>query len=179
MERVIVAGCSGAGKTTLAAAIAARRGLLHVELDAVFHGPGRTKRDEFEDEVEQFTAGRGWACEDMYFARLGSLLWERADTVVWLDLPRRTVMRRVIGRSLARVLTRRRLWNGNRETWRDLFDPHQPIRWAWNNYTPHRQTVAARIQAHPQIRVVHLTSASRARAWLNSLDPSSEQAANR
>jgi adenylate kinase family enzyme len=73
MERVIVAGCSGAGKTTLAAAIAARRALQHLELDAVFHGPGRAKRDEFEGEVAQFTAGRRWACEDMYFAWLAGL----------------------------------------------------------------------------------------------------------
>jgi adenylate kinase family enzyme len=170
LERVIVAGCSGSGKTTLAAAIASRRGLQHVELDALFHGPGRIKREEFEDEVEQFTAGRRWSCEDMYFARLGSLLWERADTVVWLDLPRRTVMRRVIGRSLARVLTRRRLWNGNRETWRDLIDPHQPIRWSWSNYASHRQTVADRIQAHSEVRVVRLTNANQVRTWLTSLE---------
>ncbi len=32
---------------------------------------------------------------------------------------------------MARALTRRELWNGNRESFRNWLDPEHPIRWAW------------------------------------------------
>jgi hypothetical protein len=48
------------------------------------------------------------------------VIWARADTVIWLDPPRRTVMRRVIWRTIRRVAGRAELWNGNRERWRNL-----------------------------------------------------------
>ena len=40
---------------------------------------------------------------------------DRADLMVWLDLPRATVMRQVTARTLRRRLTRQELWNGNVE----------------------------------------------------------------
>ncbi|MEZ5164996.1 MAG: hypothetical protein R2695_00385 [Acidimicrobiales bacterium] len=64
-------------------------------------------------------------------------VWRRADTVVWLDLARRIVMRRIIGRTLRRVVRREELWNGNREPWRNLWawDPNRSvIRWAWTQH---------------------------------------------
>ncbi|MFE0464771.1 adenylate kinase [Kitasatospora sp. NPDC058965] len=166
MDRVIVSGSSGAGKTTLATALAARYGLPRVELDALHHGPGWVRRPEFEAEVAAFTAGGRWVCEEQYQGLLGDLLWERADTLVWLDLPRRTVMYRVVKRSLGRVLTGRELWNGNRETWRDLLDPEHPIRWSWAQHAAKRRRTAERLARHPQLTVVRLASAGRAREWL-------------
>ena len=50
-------------------------------------------------------------------------MWPRADTVVWLDLPRSQVMRQIVSRTFRRVLTREELWNGNREPVENL--------WAW------------------------------------------------
>ncbi|WP_447943576.1 hypothetical protein [Microbacterium aurum] len=51
--------------------------------------------------------------------RLGDLLSPGtpggADAIVWIDHPRRVVMRRVVGRTIRRALTREELWHGNRE----------------------------------------------------------------
>ena len=56
-ERVLVAGTSGAGKTTLARAVAEVLDCSYVELDSLHHGPGWTKRPEFEDDVHRVVAG--------------------------------------------------------------------------------------------------------------------------
>jgi hypothetical protein len=47
-------------------------------------------------------------------------------------------MARVIRRSIRRVITRKPLWNGNRESWRRWFDADHPIRWAWSTHAGRR-----------------------------------------
>ncbi|WP_219470668.1 hypothetical protein [Nonomuraea rhizosphaerae] len=166
MNRIIVSGISGAGKTTLARKLSERLGLPRHELDALHHGPGWVKRPEFESDVDGFSRGGRWVSEDQYHRALGDLLWERADTVVWLDLPRRTVMWRVVRRSVARAVSGRELWNGNREAWRDWLEPDHPVRWAWRHHGRRRRETAARAERHPDVRVIRLRTAREARNWL-------------
>ncbi|MDX3380718.1 MFS transporter [Streptomyces niveiscabiei] len=170
LRRVVVGGISGAGKTTLAGALAGALDLRHIEMDALYHGPGWTRRAEFADDVERATRTPAWICDAQYHWVVGDLLGERADTFVWLDLPRRTVMRRVLRRSLVRAATGRELWHGNRETWRSMLrDPHHPLRWAWSQHATRRAETAAYLALHPGLSVVHLTSAGQARRWLRSI----------
>ncbi len=49
------------------------------------------------------------------------MVWNRADTVVWFDLPYATVLARTIRRTLRRTLTREELWNGNKEPLSNLW----------------------------------------------------------
>ncbi len=112
-ERVLVAGTSGAGRTTLARAVAEVLGCSHVELDSLHHGPGWTQRPEFED-VARVAAASSWVSERQY-AAVRELLLELADLLAWLDLPRRVVMKRVIRRTVGRRVRREVFWNGNQE----------------------------------------------------------------
>lgn len=170
MQKILIGGISGSGKSTLAARLSARLAIPYHELDALHHGPGWVKRESFEADVRRFADKSRWISDDQYHCFLGDLLWECADTIVWLDLPRRTVMWRVVRRSLARVITRRMLWNGNRESWRALiFSPTHPVRWAWSQHSVRRRETAARIAKYPQVQVVQLVSAGQARRWLATL----------
>jgi adenylate kinase family enzyme len=167
MRRVIVAGISGSGKTTLAGRLAGRLGVAHVELDALRHGPGWRPRDEFERDAMAAAEQPGWVVDGDY-AAVRDLFWERADTLVWLDLPRAVVMVRVIRRSAARAVLRRELWNGNRERLRDWLDPQHPIRWAWSQHGRRRRELEARV-ADPRfagLRIVRLRRAGDAGRWL-------------
>ena len=65
-RRVLVAGSSGAGKTTLAAALGARWGIPHHELDALHHGPDWVPRPQFAADVAAFAASAEWVAEWQY-----------------------------------------------------------------------------------------------------------------
>src|ERR1700689_1509181 len=110
MRRVAVVGNSGSGKTTLAAAVAQTLGVPHLELDSVFQQPGwkPLDKDLFRVRVAEFAAGDGWVIDGNY-SSVQDLVWQRADTVLWIDLPRRTVMRQLVRRTLRRMVTREEL----------------------------------------------------------------------
>jgi adenylate kinase family enzyme len=152
VQRISVVGNSGSGKTTIARAIAAALGVPHLELDAVFHQPGwqPLATSEFRRIVSEFTAGPSWVVDGNY-AKVQDIIWDRADTVVWVDPPRHRVMRQLVARTLRRMATRAELWNGNREPWSNLFrlDPEQSIlAWAWTNHHRYRARYLA-AQADP------------------------------
>jgi adenylate kinase family enzyme len=148
MKRVLVVGCSGSGKSTIARWLATRLGSPHVELDALHHGPNWVPRPTFEADVDKATRAPAWVVDGNY-AAVRELLWSRADTVVWLDLPRWLVEWRVILRSARRWAMRIELWNGNREpsplAW---LDPEHPVRWSWTKHREYRERYAQRF-AHP------------------------------
>ena len=164
VRRVSVVGTSGSGKSTLARGLAEILGVPHLELDAVHHQPGWAPlpTDEFRRIVAARAAAGGWVIDGNY-GRVRDLVWARADTVVWLDLPKRTVMRQVVWRTLRRVALRRELWNGNRERWRNFltWNPEQSvISWAWHKHAPDhaKYAAAAADPASAHLRFIRLAS---------------------
>ena len=175
MQRVSVVGNSGSGKSTVAAALAKRLGAAHVELDAIFHQPGwgELPTQEFRRRVADVTRFDRWVVDGNYTA-VRDLVWQRADTVVWLDLGRHIVMRRVIRRTLGRVILRRELWNGNRERWRNLvsIDPSTSIiAWAWTQHERYRQRYgdAAQDPAWAHLQFARVRSPRDVEAFLASI----------
>ncbi|MBD7917797.1 toxin [Cellulomonas sp. Sa3CUA2] len=169
-RRVRVVGTSGAGKTTFARRLARTLDAPYVELDEVFWGPGWVKRDpdDARSDLRARTAGGRWVTDGNWESRLDGVL-DDADTVVWLDYPRRTVMSRVVRRALRRGLTREELWHGNRESLRNLVrrDPHENIvLWAWTNHPVLTQRYAAQADAS---HVLRLRSPREAERWLRTL----------
>lgn len=167
-RRVLVAGVSGAGKTTLARQIAGVLDVLHVELDALFHGPGWTPREAFLDDVHALAASGSWVTEWQY-APARPVLAERADLLVWLDLPFATVaLPRVVRRTVRRRLRREVLWNGNVEPplHTVLTDREHVVRWAIAGRHKHRERMPVVEQLWPQLTVVRLGSPREVDRWL-------------
>jgi adenylate kinase family enzyme len=100
VKRVVVLGSGGSGKSRLAVELGRRTGLPVVHLDRIFWSPGWKERaaDEAERELRAAVAEDEWILDGNFLDRLGSERLERADTVVFLDLPRRTCLRRVLWR---------------------------------------------------------------------------------
>ena len=114
----VIASASGNGKTTFGRELARRLDLPFVELDALVHGPGwvETPDDELRAKVEPIVAFAGWVIDGTYQRKLGDLVLRAADVVVWLGLPMRIWLLRLIRRTARRIRGRERLWHGNRES---------------------------------------------------------------
>jgi adenylate kinase family enzyme len=155
MRRVAVIGGSCSGKTTAARALAARLGVPHIELDALHHDAGwnEAPAELLQQRVRAALAAApdGWVVDGNYFGKLGSLVIDQADTVVWLDVPYVTAIRRVLWRTWSRLIRRTELWNGNRERLRDTFGRNSIVWWV---ITTHRGFAAkweARLADHPNV----------------------------
>jgi adenylate kinase family enzyme len=176
--RVVIVGNSGSGKTTVAAALAERLGVPHVELDSLYHQAGWTPAPapEFRAAVraaldEADAAAGGWVvCGNYRAAR--STIWTRADTIVWLDLPRWQVMGRVVRRTFGRAARREELWNGNREVMSNVLALHDPqrsiIRWAWDGAEGYRELYVPLMASTTwaDLRWHHLGSPAEVRRWV-------------
>ena len=97
MRRVaIIASASGNGKTTLGRELASRLDVPFVEMDAIVHGPNWTEisDDGLSDALAPILAQDGWVVDGTYQHKIGDLVVDAADTIVWLDLPLRVCGRR-------------------------------------------------------------------------------------
>jgi adenylate kinase family enzyme len=142
-----------------------------VELDALFHGPNWTPSQTFVDDVRAATAAGAWVVDGNYGAYLDVLVWDRADTVVWLDLPRTTTVRRAVARTARRVLLRTELWNDNRERLRTVLRATHPIRWTWQTFHTNRAKYESR-WADPRfghVTKVRLRSPAEVSSWLRDI----------
>jgi len=94
-----------------------------VELDALVHVPNwtETSDEDLRAIVEPIVRSDGWVIDGTYRTKLGNLALDAADTIVWLDLPLRVWLARLLRRTGRRVTGRERLWNDNRETLRNAF----------------------------------------------------------
>lgn len=167
-RRVVVAGVSGTGKTTLAARIGSVVSAPHIEIDALFHGPGWVPREEFLDDVRAFVATERWITEWQY-KTARPILTEHADLVVWLDLPFATVtLPRVVRRTVRRRARREVLWNGNVEPpLRTIFtDREHIVRWAILTRNKYRAQVPELERMRPGLPIVRLRTQREVDAWL-------------
>lgn len=119
------------------------------ELDAINHGPDWTAlpADDMRLRLDIVCPADGaWVADGNYESKGGDLVRARADTVVWLDFSRRTVMRQLAWRTARRGVLRERLWNGNRESLRNALsrDPERSVLlWSWTRYEAQRHRYAA------------------------------------
>ena len=171
MKRVNVKGISGCGKSTFAAELARRFDLPYIELDALHHGPNWSEptAEEFRTKVQQAmdSAPDGWVIDGNYEGKLGTLVLDAADTIVWLDLPFVVKARRLLRRTAHRIRDDVELWSGNKETWRGVLVGRDALFW-WmvRGHFRHRRRWP-RLFAGDQ-RFVRLSSVAEAKEWLES-----------
>jgi adenylate kinase family enzyme len=169
LNRVVVIGVSGSGKSTVAAELAAQFGLQHTELDAIAQSSGWTvvPREEFDARLSRLLEVPTWVVDGNYIDWTSTALWPRANTIVWLDLPLRTVLPRLLKRSVGRIVRRKVLWNGNREHWSSLVGRDSVLVWAVQSHRRHRTELPELLEglAMNGTAIVRLRSSAEVRTW--------------
>jgi adenylate kinase family enzyme len=170
MRRVIILGVTGAGKSTMAAALSQRLGIPWVELDALFWEPGWTSapRDRFRARVAAALAGDAWIVDGNYSVAR-DVAWARADTVIWLDYPLPFILARLLRRILRRWWRREVLWQGNRERLTEHFFTRESLLlWALRTHPRYRREYPALFASPPyrHLAVLRFRSPREASEWL-------------
>jgi adenylate kinase family enzyme len=164
----VLATASGCGKTTVGRTLAERLRVPFVELDALHHGPGwqEATAEELRAEVEPLVAQEAWVIDGGYQGKIGDLVVDAADTVVWLDLPIRTWLPRLVRRSARRIVTREELWNGNRESLRGVFVGRDSLfAYSLRNHRRRQREYPVRLARY---NVVRLRSQQEVDRWLET-----------
>jgi hypothetical protein len=96
MKRILVTGNAGSGKSTLAGRISAKLGIPCHSLDRVVWQPGwkQTPKDERSRQIRELTEKESWVIDGVSYA-----VHDKADTVVFLDVPRKISFLRIIKRN--------------------------------------------------------------------------------
>ena len=160
MQRIVVLGCAGAGKTTFARRLGERTGRPIIVLDAIWPAFADGPRVEaFRAAIAEAHAGEAWVSDGNFAAATFDIRLPRADLIVWLDRPRWICA----WRAVARVFQ-----PGESHRPRDL---RKALAFIWGFDRRNRPLIEAQRQAHgPDIPVVRLTSDREIDAFLDRID---------
>lgn len=166
MERVMIIGCGGAGKSTLARQLGEVTGLPVVHLDKLFWKSGwvESSKAEIDEKIRQAAACPRWIMDGNYNRTLEQRL-ERADTVIYLDFPRMVCLWGVFKRLLTNLgKVRPDMPEGCPEKV-DL----EFLRWIWNFNKDKRPQYKAMLEKHPEKQVYILKNRRQVRRFLREI----------
>ncbi|MBP6985206.1 MAG: hypothetical protein KBB83_01290 [Alphaproteobacteria bacterium] len=173
LKNILIVGCSGGGKSTLAEHLSEMTGLRVIYMDHIYWKPGWDLRSQ-EDITALITKEiqkDGWICEGNN-AQTFHLRVPKARMLIWLDLPRRTCLWRVIKRTIKYYgKTRENSPQGcpERFDW-DFF------KWIWNyNKVSHPKLEKLYHETEGQLERYHLRSAQEVDQFIKAMKQTSSK----
>lgn len=158
MQRIVVIGATGSGKTTLATRLAAQHNLKLIDLDDLYLRPDwkEAPTEEFRAAVRHaINENPRWITAGNYRA-IYDITWTSADTLIWLDYSFPRVLLQLLRRTCYRIRTKTPVCNGNYESLgKVLFSRHSIILWLLRSYMPKKkeyQSIFATPENYPNIR---------------------------
>lgn len=176
-RRIAVVGGSGSGKTYVAQQLAERLGIPFVSNDHIIWRPNWTETPH-ADRPRLFAealAGDAFAFDGNFGSMKDAedkLILSRLDTIVWLDLPLRSVFPQLLWRTIARAWTKEELWHGNRESWRlSFFSRDSILLWSLRTHQRYRRIYAGRLDdpRFADLTRIRLRRRREVNAWLDSV----------
>ena len=167
MKRVMIIGCGGAGKSTLARKLGEKTGLPVVHLDQIWWAPGNwqhIEKPEFDEKLALELQKPRWILDGNFNRTIEARL-EVCDTVIYLDYPRLVCLKNWLGRVIKN-------WGRHRpdmtEGCNEWFDP-EFVKWIWNFNKNNRARYYALLNNAGDKKVVILKSRRQTQKFLDSL----------
>ena len=174
-QRILVIGCGGAGKSTLAREMERRTYLPVVHLDRLYWRPGWVKAQatEWNRVLEEALSADQWIMDGNYGGTL-RLRFQACDAVVFLDLPRWWCFVRVLKRRVAAFWRTRQdaaVGCPDRLTWQFLV-------WIWNYRRLRRPAILEKLTQRKSSRPIYiLQSTAEVQRFLSTLPRAHSSAA--
>lgn len=165
-RNVLIIGAPGSGKSTLARTLGDRLGLRVIHFDQLFWRPDWTSRasEDLPAIVEEAIRDDGWVFDGNNSRTLAQRA-TRADTLIWLDLPRAICMARILKRTaLSYGRVRSDMADGCPERFDSTF-----LRWTWTFHSHSRPAQAEFFRSTPIPSKHRLTSPAEVRRFLARL----------
>ena len=166
MERVLIIGSNGAGKSTFSFRLAEKTGLPVVHIDQLYwRGPWDvTPEAEFDRRVQAETQDLRWIIEGNNLRSLPRRL-ARADTVFWFEFPPPLCVLNIFRREWAyRGRVRPDMPDQCVSRWDMKF-----LRMVWDFNQKNHRKIAAMLQNAENIRVIHFTNYRQVERYLRTL----------
>lgn len=166
MERILIIGSGGAGKSTLARQLGEKLDLPVVHLDKLFWKPGWVESTdaEFDEALEKELEKPRWIM-DGNFNRTMQQRMKRCDTVIYLDFGRFACLSGVLKRVLT---TYGRVRPDMGEGCPERFD-FEFLKWIWNFNRNKRETYYRLLNEAEGIETIALKNRRQVRAFLKSI----------
>lgn len=145
MKRIAIIGTSGAGKTTLAKELSSKLNIPAYELDNLFWLSEWQHVDlnSFAEKVGSIVEKDSWIICGNY-SKVREIIWDKADTIIWLDYPFLLCFFRNLIRSLKRIFTKEQCCNGNYETMsRTFFSKDSILLWVIKSHWRHKESYSS------------------------------------
>lgn len=167
VERILLYGVTGSGKTTYAARLAEKTGLPWHSVDDLTWEQNwvPVPLEEQRRRLAEICAGERWILDTAYGQWLDIPL-ARVQLIVALDFPRWVSLSRLLRRTAARIVDRRPICNGNRESLRTALSRESIIAWHFRSFRRKRARIRAwsADESGPEVR--RFTSPRMVEDWL-------------
>lgn len=171
MNKIIVVGSSGSGKSTFSKQLSAKLQIPYIEMDYLFWKPQWTEPgdEEFFEKILASIDRPKWVLDGNY-GRSHHLTWKDADTVIWLDLPFWLTLYQNVSRSVKRAIIRKELWKGtgNKESFLKMFSKDSIVLWLIKTYDRNVKRYEERMKdpKYSHIRFIRLRSRREVKRFL-------------
>ena len=167
MDRVMIIGCGGAGKSTLARKLGEKTGLPVVHLDQIWWEPGNwqhLEKPEFDQRLQAEMEKPRWILDGNFNRTIEARL-AVCDTVIYHDYPRNDCLKNRLGRVIQN-------WGHARadmaEGCAEWFDPEM-AKWIWKFNKQNRSRYYALLEKTENKNIVILKSRGQAEKFLESI----------
>lgn len=174
MNKIIIIGTTGSGKSTVAQQLSKKLDIPYIQLDFLFWKPNweQPTDEEFFSKIEKAIDKPRWVLDGNY-GRTNHLTWKDADTIIWIDFPFWLTFYQNFKRSLTRAIIRKELWEGtgNKESFFRMFSKDSILIWLFKTYSSNISRYEARMvdSAYTHINFHRLRSKKEVASFLKKL----------